>query len=79
MKRVCKYCGKTIPQNKSFWITIENDGFLEGMEDHIFSAINSVLIHGKPVFCVKNRVKKRQITKKNYSKIPTEKPQTKTY
>lgn len=36
MKRVCKYCGKTIPQNKSFWITIENDGFLEGMEDHIF-------------------------------------------
>ena len=29
-----------------------------------FSAINSVLIHGKPIFCVKNRVKKRQITKK---------------
>ena len=36
MKRVCKYCGKTISQNKSSWITIKNDGFLEGMEDHIF-------------------------------------------
>lgn len=36
MKRVCKYCGKTISQNKSYWITIKNDGFLEGMEDHIF-------------------------------------------
>ena len=36
MKRVCKYCGKTISQSKSSWITIKNDGFLEGMEDHIF-------------------------------------------
>lgn len=36
MKSVCKYCGKTISQSKSSWITIKNDGFLEGMEDHIF-------------------------------------------
>ena len=36
MKRVYKYCGKTISQSKSSWITIKNDGFLEGMEDHIF-------------------------------------------
>lgn len=36
MKRVCNYCGKTISQSKSSWITIKNDGFLEGMEDHIF-------------------------------------------
>lgn len=32
----CKYCGKNISKNKNFWITINNDGSLQGMEDQIF-------------------------------------------
>ena len=37
----CEYCGKTISKSKSHWITIENDGSLEGLGEHI-------------VFCDKN-------------------------
>ena len=37
----CEYCGKTISRNKAHWITIENDGSLEGLGEHI-------------VFCDKN-------------------------
>ena len=37
----CEYCGKTISKSKSHWITIENDGSLEGLGEYI-------------VFCDKN-------------------------
>ena len=37
----CDYCGKYISRNKAHWITIENDGSLEGLGEHI-------------VFCDKN-------------------------
>lgn len=37
----CEYCGKSISRNKANWITIENDGSLEGLGEHI-------------VFCDKN-------------------------
>lgn len=37
----CEYCGKNISRNKAHWITIENDGSLEGLGEHI-------------VFCDKN-------------------------
>lgn len=32
----CKYCGKNISKSKGCWITIENEGFLEGLENYIF-------------------------------------------
>lgn len=31
----CEYCGKNISRNRAHWITIENDGSLEGLGDHI--------------------------------------------
>lgn len=31
----CEYCGKYISRNRANWITIENDGSLEGLGDHI--------------------------------------------
>lgn len=37
----CEYCGKYISRNKAHWITIENDGSLEGLGEYI-------------VFCDKN-------------------------
>ena len=37
----CEYCGKYISRNEAHWITIENDGSLEGLGEHI-------------VFCDKN-------------------------
>lgn len=37
----CEYCGKSISRNKAHWITIENDGSLEGLGEYI-------------VFCDKN-------------------------
>ena len=37
----CEYCGKNISRNKAHWITIENDGSLEGLGEYI-------------VFCDKN-------------------------
>lgn len=37
----CEYCGKSISRNKAHWITIENDGSLEDLGEHI-------------VFCDKN-------------------------
>lgn len=37
----CEYCGKNISRNKAHWITIENDGSLEGLGKYI-------------VFCDKN-------------------------
>ena len=69
MKRVCKYCGKTIPQNKSFWITIENDGFLEGMEDHIFFCNKQCFNPWKTNFLrQKSRQKKGKLQRKTTPK-----------
>ena len=73
MKRVCKYCGKTIPQSKSFWITIENKGSLEGLEDYIFFCNKQCFNPWKTNFL---RQKSRQ-KKANYKEKLLENPNRK--
>lgn len=69
----CKYCGKNISKSKSSWITIENDGFLEGLEDYIFFCNKQCFNPWKTNFL---RQKSRQ-KKANYKEKLLENPNRK--
>lgn len=69
----CKYCGKNISKSKGCWITIKNDGFLEGLEDHIFFCNKQCFNPWKTNFL---RQKSRQ-KKANYKEKLLENPNRK--
>lgn len=73
MKRVCKYCGKTIPQSKSSWITIENDGSLKGLESHIFFCNKSCFNPWKTNYLRQKSRKKKQTFKEKLLENPERK------
>lgn len=69
----CKYCGKNISKSKGSWITIENKGSLEGLEDYIFFCNKQCFNPWKTNFL---RQKSRQ-KKANYKEKLLENPNRK--
>lgn len=69
----CKYCGKNISKNKNFWITINNDGSLQGMEDQIFFCNKNCFTPWKTNYLRQKSKQKKVSYKANLLENPTRK------